>query len=32
MRIRTRNVMTGLVLAGLAFAPLTNAALFDGQR
>jgi hypothetical protein len=32
VRIRTRNVMTGLVLAGLAFAPLTNAALFDGQR
>ena len=33
MRTRTRNALTaGLVLAGLAFAPLTNAALFDGQR
>ncbi len=33
MRSRTRNTLSaGIVLAGLAFAPLTNAALFDGQR
>jgi len=33
VRSRTRNTFAiGLVLAGLAFAPLTNAQLFDGQR
>ena len=33
MRSRTRNVVaTGLVLAGLAFAPVTSAQLFEGQR
>lgn len=33
MRSRTRNaVAAGLAIAGLAFAPLTNAQLFDGQR
>ncbi len=33
MRSRTRNtIAAGLAIAGLAFAPLTNAQLFDGQR
>lgn len=33
MRSRTRNALAAsLVVAGLAFAPMTNAALFDGQR
>ena len=33
MRPRTRNILaTVLAIAGLAFAPLTNAQLFDGQR
>ena len=33
MRSRTRNALAaGITIAGLAFAPLTNAQLFDGQR
>jgi choice-of-anchor B domain-containing protein len=33
VRSRTRNTLAaGIVIAGLAFAPLTNAQLFDGQR
>lgn len=33
MRRRTRNYLAaGLAIAGLAFAPLTNAQLFEGQR
>ena len=33
MRTRTRNALAaGLLVTGLAFAPLTNAQLFDGQR
>ena len=33
MRSRTRNVLAvGAIVAGLAFAPLTNAQLFEGQR
>lgn len=33
MRSRTRNVLaSGMVIAGLAFAPLTNAQLFEGER
>jgi len=33
VRSRTRNVLaSGVVIAGLAFAPLTNAQLFEGER